>query len=337
MYFMKREAILTCLFLAFLYSLYEIAAVFNQGNRVFVQWSQTVGNGHAFASPSIWARSSRPYLTVDSIGGRLGNQMFLYATLLGVAEAAYMRPVENAKARRVFLINNAFNLSSDVITTDETILNRDYERITELGNAIFTPEFMQPRYNDTMLVGDLQSYKYFHRISDRIRREFTFKAFVMEPARAWVSGLLANVSHWPGRGSSTTLIGLHARQIGMPAKSGFKVADVAYFKHAMAYYKQKYPDALFVASNSALSWVEQNLMVNRTDIVKMNNNSPPVDMAILSLCNHTLMSIGTFGWWAAWLAGGDVVYYSGHPRPGSDLDKRFCAEDHYPRHWIGMQ
>ncbi len=311
-----------------------IISVFKYGS---LGWSPTSEKVSRTVSPAICARSSRPYLTVTPRGGRLGNQMFLYASLLGIAEAAYMRAVENRRGRRVSLVVSPFNLTGDVMVNNDTFFNRDFNVIPELGCGIFTPEFMQPRHNDTMLFGDLQSYKYFHHISDRIRREFTFKESVMKPARAWVSSLLANVSHWPGRGSSTTLIGLHARQIGMPAKSGFKVADVTYFKHAMAYYKHKYPDALFVASSSALSWVEQNLMVNRTDIVKMNKNFPPTDMAIFSLCNHTLMSIGTFGWWSAWLAGGDVVYYSGHPRPGSDLDKRFRAEDHYPKHWIGMQ
>ena len=33
-------------------------------------------------------------------------------------------------------------------------------------------------------------------------------------------------------------------------------------------------------------------------------------MAVLTLCDHSILSIGTFGWWSAWLTGGKVVYYS---------------------------
>ena len=38
-------------------------------------------------------------------------------------------------------------------------------------------------------------------------------------------------------------------------------------------------------------------------------NSLPVDMAILALCDHFTSTVGTLGWWIAWLAGGNVTYY----------------------------
>lgn len=31
-------------------------------------------------------------------------------------------------------------------------------------------------------------------------------------------------------------------------------------------------------------------------------------MAILAACNHSVFSLGTFGFWASYLAGGEVVY-----------------------------
>ena len=39
-------------------------------------------------------------------------------------------------------------------------------------------------------------------------------------------------------------------------------------------------------------------------------NTPERDMALLSLCEHTVVSVGSFGWWSAWLANGVTVYYS---------------------------
>ena len=31
------------------------------------------------------------------------------------------------------------------------------------------------------------------------------------------------------------------------------------------------------------------------------------DMAVMSLCNHTILSYGTFGYWSGFLAGGSVI------------------------------
>ena len=36
------------------------------------------------------------------------------------------------------------------------------------------------------------------------------------------------------------------------------------------------------------------------------------DLAILSICNHTILDYGTFGLWAALLAGGDITLPSGY-------------------------
>jgi len=38
-------------------------------------------------------------------------------------------------------------------------------------------------------------------------------------------------------------------------------------------------------------------------------NSGILDLAILSACNHTIIYTGTFIWWAAFLAGGESIYY----------------------------
>ena len=51
---------------------------------------------------------------------------------------------------------------------------------------------------------------------------------------------------------------------------------------------------------------------------------------LLATCNHSIITIGTFGWWAAWLAGGRVVYY------GDFVNSKRSILDHYPHDWISM-
>ena len=59
-------------------------------------------------------------------------------------------------------------------------------------------------------------------------------------------------------------------------------------------------------------------------------------MATLSKCQHLIMSVGTFGWWAGFLTGGDVIYYTPPFREGAPLGRGFSEDDYYPPRWIGM-
>jgi len=60
------------------------------------------------------------------------------------------------------------------------------------------------------------------------------------------------------------------------------------------------------------------------------------DMATMSLCDHVIMSSGTFGWWGGWLAKGTTIYYRDWPKNESALAKLFVKEDFYPPEWIAM-
>ena len=64
--------------------------------------------------------------------------------------------------------------------------------------------------------------------------------------------------------------------------------------------------------------------------------SPEFDLALLAQCNHSIMTLGTFGWWGAWLAGGDVIYFNHSMKEGSRIGKVWINEDFFWPTWIGM-
>ena len=57
--------------------------------------------------------------------------------------------------------------------------------------------------------------------------------------------------------------------------------------------------------------------------------SLPVDMAILSLCDHFISTVGTLRWWIVWLAGGNVTYYKWPAREKSIFREAFDPEYKY--------
>jgi len=80
------------------------------------------------------------------------------------------------------------------------------------------------------------------------------------------------------------------------------------------------------------SWFNKS-KVNVTFSVKHNTSH---DLALLANCDHSIMTTGTFSWWAAWLANGITVYYTDFPRPGSILSTRMRSKDFFRPDWIGM-
>ena len=100
----------------------------------------------------------------------------------------------------------------------------------------------------------------------------------------------------------------------------------------------------FLVVSEDRQWALENILLptsfhappHRINITHVTRNDAARDLAVMAACDHVIMSTGTFGWWAGWLANGTTVYYSDWPRNGSVLDKKFTREDFFPPTWIGM-
>jgi galactoside 2-L-fucosyltransferase 1/2 len=74
----------------------------------------------------------------------------------------------------------------------------------------------------------------------------------------------------------------------------------------MAYFDECLPRAHFIVISDDISWCRQNMKPfgqHTIDFID-GERSPAVDLAIASLCDHAIITFGTFGWWAAWFANG---------------------------------
>ena len=69
----------------------------------------------------------------------------------------------------------------------------------------------------------------------------------------------------------------------------------------------------------------------------VGTESATVDLAVLAGCDHFIMSMGTYSWWAGWLTGGIVVYYRHPAREGSRYSKIFNHADFFPPHWVPLE
>ena len=125
-----------------------------------------------------------------------------------------------------------------------------------------------------------------------------------------------------------TWIGIHVRRGDF--LTFFKIdTSVDYLRGAMNYYRRKYINCRFLVASDDKKYVQVNL-ANQSDVffTPMNFFAGD-DLAALALCEHTILTAGTYGWWAAWLAGGDVLHDLNYPVPFQN-----CVKETYFPPWF---
>ena len=261
------------------------------------------------------------YIQCPETKGRLGNQMFQIAATLGIAHAINYKPVISPSHPLV----KYFEINVSTIHPDKpiTITEEPWRHGTmrPAGNCIMD-------YNLT-LDGYFQAWTYFTNIPETIRKAFTIRSEYLNQAKTFVGRK---------QEESLTLVGIHVRRGDVLSKgeqdAGFTVADKHYISEAMKFYRNRCDLVRFIVCSDDVEWSRSN--IEGSDVVFSPFQEAIIDMAIMSLCDHTIITSGTFSWWSGWLSGGQVVYLRDYPRPGSELAKEFIQDIYYPPAWVGL-
>jgi len=276
-------------------------------------------------------------------GRGLGNQMFHLAAVIYVAELTGRQPGILTFPYKLAL-DEIFDLGIRRFAT----LSPSYQfgereslmydgRVEELVNGSRAEE---ARGKSVFLSGFFQSWKYTRNVENLLRKHFTF----LPKIRQFVDEF-----RWSTRPPGWTVyvrVGVHVRRGDVlhadKMKFGYTTPDERYFAHAMRHFADRFSRVQFVVACVDADWCRRNFvdfamtLPHRVNVTYVTPRSRGEDFAIVASCDHVIMSTGTYGWWAAWLAGGTTIYYSDWPRNGSVLAKKFRYEDYFPPHWIGM-
>ncbi|XP_033754735.1 galactoside 2-alpha-L-fucosyltransferase 2-like isoform X2 [Pecten maximus] len=271
------------------------------------------------------------YITID-FKGRLGNLLFQYASLFGIADKNNLIPVisGNNELRRIFKITAQ--------STERNPVHYGKKFGEKLGCA-FEPTAMKlGSKTNTKLDGYFQSFKYFQDCEASLRNEFKFKDDVQKKAASVFSDLVAEKTN--NRNGPVTYIAVHVRRGDLIhnkhiSNYGYVSPGADYLQKGMSMFRANHTNCVFVVASDDLSWCKENMKGNDLVFVAPGN-SRELDFAVMSQCNHMLMTVGSFGWWTAWMINGKTIYYTGYPRPGSELAKQIVLEDYRPPHWIGL-
>ncbi|XP_043915663.1 galactoside alpha-(1,2)-fucosyltransferase 2-like [Protopterus annectens] len=263
--------------------------------------------------------------------GRLGNQMGAFSSLLGLA---------NINGHQPYIEQHMYNYLAPYFQITVPLIHN------EVANKIkwkhywlhdwISPEHKKIEGEFVKFSGYPNSWTFYHHIRDEIRKQFTVHEFIREDVNSYLQKI-------KGMRKNVTYIGVHVRRGDyvhvMPNTWKGVVADRDYLEKAMKYFRDKYQEPVFVITSDGLDWCKSNLDNSRGDIYfpgDVTSSTPAVDLAMLIHCNHTIMTIGTFGFWAGYLTGGEVIYLDKYVLPNSPFLNVFKYEAFYLPEWIGI-
>ena len=277
-------------------------------------------------------------------GRGLGNQMFNLAAVIYVAELTGRQPGILTFSYKIALdevfdlgIQRFKDLCPCYVFGESGSLWYD-DRLEDLVNG---SRAVAVRGQSIFLSGFFQSWKYTLTVERRLRRHFMFLPEVrLHVDKFWASSRPAG---WAG---GYMRVAIHVRRGDVlyydKEEFGYTTPDENYFTRAMRYFVDRFQRVQFVVASNDIDWCRRSLtklatsMPQRVNMTFVTPLSRGMDFAIIASCEHVIMSTGTYGWWAAWLARGITIYYKNWPRKESTLERIFVREDFFPPSWIGM-
>jgi hypothetical protein len=279
--------------------------------------------------------------------GRFGNRMFMIASAYGLARLhlchLYLTPEMINEMKGTFILDlSPLLISSSTFHSIVNNISKPMKTVTKYIVCQYVPELTRPNAISQGTIFELQgfwqSYLHFARYGDEFRsRIFAANQPILEKVSQFFLNLyqqnfgfklvfsLENHQSFKKQltqSNETTWIGIHIRRSDFVSLK-FSSSD-EYIFTAITYYTSHYPNAHFIVASDDKSYC-QNLFRNRSNIfLTPSSFSVGDDLITLSLCQHSIITGGTFGWWTGYLANGQVVHDKVYP---SGCEKR---EQYYP-------
>lgn len=255
--------------------------------------------------------------------GQLGNQMFQYAAVKGIARnRGYDFKIPNHKDAVNDGIGNmlrtelfdAFDISQDVVGFLET------EKYVQEPHYEFSEELFNNCPDNVSLVGFFQTQKYFKHIKKEIKKDFKFKKQI----RSECADIIDEVFDDP--------IALHIRRGDFLINAAnHHNLTLDYYEHALKKFHHTRQVVIFTDDPD---WVgAQDVFKSKRFIVSQNNGAYH-DMYMMSKCTDFIIANSTFSWWAAWLCENEdkMVVCPSKWFGVNNQDKN--TKDLYPKGWL---
>lgn len=230
--------------------------------------------------------------------GRLGNQMFQYSSLKGIARNRGFDFCIPPPAMFGMYDSNVKNSDSTIYIFPK--LNPDSIQMT--SNTVrheesfsFDSDLFDNCDDGIDLVGYFQNRKYFENIEDEIRNEFSFSDEVNDLC----SGYVEDISH------KNKLISLHIRRGDyLYLSDHHPPLEMSYYERSLQKVEDNIPVLIF---SDDPKWCKEQELFSSDRFLVSESNSSVYDLCLMTMCSHHIIANSSFSWWGAWLSKSENV------------------------------
>ena len=222
--------------------------------------------------------------------GRLGNQMFQYASLMGIADknnCSGYAPLSNSILPQGFILGSV----KDEPPSENQLLHTKQR-------FAFTPEYFKIHENfdmnvvDVNLCGYFQTEKYFNHIQDRVKSDFEFKQNIRDTCCDIFNQL----------DPSVPIVSLHVR------RGDYLIIPDIHPTTTDEYYEQAlnmFPEHNVMVFSDDISWCKEKFRGSKFIFPK----APSLfhDLCLMTMCSSSIIANSSFSWWGAWLTNKEKV------------------------------
>ena len=234
--------------------------------------------------------------------GRLGNQMFQYAGLRGIAANRgydWVIPRPDSYGDSNYGLFDCFEMES----VEEKNFGQLNVQSIATGQFHFSQEFFDGCPDNINLHDYFTTEKYFANVKDVIRKDFTFKKEILEPCKEIVNELENPIFMHVRRGDYVVNPSAHP------------MCPISYYEKALELFDENSPVLVF---SDSIEWCKEQdffqgdrFMLSEYDekysqtadtlLGKQNTLIPYFDLCMMTLCNGGIIANSTMSWWGAWL------------------------------------
>jgi len=227
--------------------------------------------------------------------GRLGNQMFQYSSLLGIAN--YHSYQISIPPPEVFGVNDALVRNSKSSIYDCFEVKSDYFGIQNLPTMHersfqFDQKLFETCPDNVNLHGYFQTEKYFKHIKGELKNVFLFHDEIKKKCKKYLPELKDKIS-------------LHVRRTDyLGIQNVLPVCPIEYYSKALDILESK-NKICFVFSDD-LNWCREQPLFQKDNIIFVDKDVY-VCLYLMTLCDYHILANSSLSWWGAWLSNSKQV------------------------------
>jgi hypothetical protein len=235
-------------------------------------------------------------ITHNKIGynGRLGNQLFIYATLISLREKLGIEiGIPEANCNNV--INASYDMYHNFFVQSKCFLYDYFEISAPKIHSDYPIIYTEPKhgYNDELysinennfsIDGYFQSWKYFDEYKTVIKKEFTFKDDSIKNVKGRLDGIKNKIS-------------IHIRLGDALAHPNIFKLNPEYITNILSDFNDDEYNYIIFCDNFEYvkDWFPETTSIHFMQYNEIES------LYLMTQCNHFILSPSTFSWWGAYL------------------------------------